>query len=178
MGNCCQASGNSNQLTRLTTERLKVLRVIGENIGQAEVENIARINAVKIDRIVASVKDVTDHIFKNKIVKQGTIHKQVFFVDPQGFVREVNENIPFMLAVDIRGVDPDNPFIEVQNHLLDIETDFTFTPASCHEELGILMQKVVAKFLVKVSEWTQLDVVVRPNCFYKINPMNTIVIRN
>lgn len=178
MGNCCvQSSGAMNQLTRLTTERLKVLKVIGENVAQVELENSTPINAVKIDRIVASVKDVTDHVFKNKIVKQGTIHKQIFFVDHGGFVREMNENVPFMVGVDIPGVCPDNPFLEIQNHLLDIETDFNLVPSSCHEETGLLIQKIVARFLVKVSEWVQLDVVVKPSVCTKINPMNTIVIR-
>jgi hypothetical protein len=183
MSCCCQPS--NNQLVTLTTERLKVLKVIGENIGQVVVENTAEINAVKIDRIIASVKDVTDHVFTNKIVKQGTIHKQVFFVDPNGIVREVNENVPFMLAVDIAGVERDNPFLEIENKVLSIETDFELTPAKHHEhehecehERALLKQKIVAHFLVKVSEWTQLDVVVKPNFLGTINPMNTIVIRN
>jgi hypothetical protein len=161
----------------LTTERVKVLKVIGESIGQVVVENTAEINAVKIDRIIASVKDVTDHVFTNKIVKQGIIHKQVFYVDPTGIVREVNENVPFMLAVDIPGVERDNQFLEIENTVLNIETDFVLTPAR-RDEPGVLKQKIVAHLLVKVSEWAQLDVVVKPNFGCKINPMNTIVIRN
>jgi hypothetical protein len=171
----CQPSGG--QTIKLTTERLKVLKVIGESIGQVVVENTASINAVKIDRIVASVRDVTDHIFTNKIVKQGVIHKQVFYVDPTGIVREVNENVPFMLAVDIAGVEQNNPFIEIENQVLNIETDFTLTPATSQAH-GSLSQKVVAHILVKVSEWIQLDVVVRPNLCTKLNPLDTFIVRN
>jgi hypothetical protein len=75
--------------------------------------------------------------------------------------------------------------IEVENIVLNIETDFVLIPVKsreydheCEHEYGLLKQKVVADFLVKVSEWTQLDVVVKPNIFTKINPMKTIVIRN
>jgi hypothetical protein len=174
---CCFNQSSGNQLVTLTTERLKVLRVIGEKIGQVLVENTIEIPAVKIDRIEASVKDVTDHIFTDKIVKQGFIHKQVFYVDPAGMVREINENVPFVLAVDIPGVERDNPWLEIEDKLLKIETDYTLHPGACHEP-ATLKQKIVADFLVKVSEWVQLDVVVKPSFFTKVNPMNTIVIRS
>jgi hypothetical protein len=174
---CCSNLSASNKLVTLTTERLKVLKVIGEKIGQVVVESSFEINAVKIDRIEVSVKDVTDHVFTNKIVKQGIIHKQVFFVDPAGIVRESTDNVPFMLAVDIEGVERDNPWLEIENKVLKIETDYTLKPGTCHEP-PLLKQKIVADFLVKVSEWVQLDVVVKPKFFADINPLNTIVIRN
>ncbi len=174
---CCCNQSSGSQMVTLTTERLKVLKVIGEKIGQVVVENKIEIPAVKIDHIDTSVRDVTDHIFTDKIVKQGTIHKQVFFVDEAGFVREINENVPFVLAVDIPGVERDNPWLEIENKVLRIETDFTLHPGDCHQP-AILKQKIVADFLVKVSEWVQLDVFVKPSFFTKTNPMNTIVIRS
>ncbi|HBF36304.1 MAG TPA: hypothetical protein DDW50_03185 [Firmicutes bacterium] len=174
---CCNSQPFSNQLIKLTTERLKVLRVIGEKIGQIAAENKIEIHAVKIDHIDASVKDLTDHVFTDKIVKQGVIHSQIFYVDPNGFVRETSDNVPFILAVDIPGVIRENPWLEIEDKLLKIETDYTLVPETCNEP-GILKHKIVADFLVKVSEWVQLDVVVRPNFFTKIEPMKTIVIRS
>jgi hypothetical protein len=174
---CCCTRQSINQLTTLTTERLKVLKVIGERIGQVVVENKAEIHAVKIDRIEASVKDVTDHIFTDKIVKQGVIHSQIFYVDPNGFVRETSDNVPFILAVDIPGVIKENPWLEIEDKLLKIETDYTLVPETCNEP-GILKHKIIADFLVKVSEWVQLDVVVRPSYCDRLDPMKTIVIRN
>lgn len=171
----CHTAISPKQTVRLTTERVKVLKVVGETVGQVVVEGSIEINAVKIDRIIAEIRDVTDHVFKNKVVKQGTIHKQIFYVDPCGIVREIGEDIPFMLTVDIPGVER-TPFTDVQNHLLDIDTDYVLTPA-CHSTPGTLMQKVVAHILVKVSEWTQLDVVTKVDIFPKINAMNTIVVR-
>ena len=166
----CHSSVNGKQQVRTTTEKIKVLRVVGERIGQVVVEGNTPINAVKIDRIIAELRDVTDHVFKNKVVKQGIIHKQVFFVDPDGIVREIEENIPFMLTVDIPGVER-TPFTDVQNHLIDIDTDFVLEPATGAHP-GNLMQKVVAHILVKVSEWTQMDVVTKVDVFPKVNTSN------
>ena len=172
----CHTSVTPKQQVKTTVERIKVLKVIGEAVAQVVVEGSISINAIKIDRINAELRDVTDHIFKNKIVKQGIIHKQIFFVDPTGIVRHTTEDIPFMVSVDIVGVDPNNHFIEVQNHLLDIATDFTLTPATpCGH--GTLMQKVVAHILIKASEWTQMDVVTKVDVFPKTSNACTTVVR-
>lgn len=143
----------------VSAERIKVLKVIGEAVGQLVLANSTCINAVKIDRIKAKLLDTTDHLFKNKVVKQGTIRKEIFYVDPEGVVRYKAEDIPFMLPVDIPGLKP-NAFTEVQNHLLDIDVDYHLTPPRyCIP--GCLEQKIVAHILVIAAEWTQMDVVTR-----------------
>jgi len=164
----------------LTTERLKVLKVIGEKVTQVVVESEIPINAIKIDKIDASLGPFEDHVFENKVVKQGIIHKQVFYVDTENFVRHISEDIPYMLTVEIPGVKPSD-FVEVQNHLVDIDTDFQLVPRRPrrHSEekdadaafRSILRQKVVAHILVKVSEWAQVDVVTGVQVFPKINSM-------
>jgi hypothetical protein len=169
----CNTVVAPKQQIKLTTERVKVLRVIGEKVAQVVVEGSVPINAIKIDRIHAELRNVTDHVFQNKVVKQGTIHKQIFYVDPSGVVRHTTEDIPFMVAVDIPGVCPDNSFLDVQNHLLDIDTDFTLIPSK-HACSATLLQKVVANILVKVSEWTQLDVVTSVDVFPKVNSSGRI----
>lgn len=143
----------------VSTERIKVLKVIGEAVGQLVLANSTCINAVKIDRIRAKLLDITDHLFKNKVVKQGTIRKEIFYVDPEGVVRYKTEDIPFMLPVDIPGLRP-NAFTEVQNHLLDIDVDYNLTPPR-HCIPGCLEQKIVAHILVIAAEWTQMDVVTK-----------------
>ncbi|HAH95293.1 MAG TPA: hypothetical protein DHD79_01105 [Firmicutes bacterium] len=147
------------------TERLKTLKVVGEGIAQVVVENEVYIDAIKIDKIDATLGPTEDHVFHNKVVKQGTIHKQIFFVDSNNFVRHMAEDIPFMVTVEIPGVRPSD-YIEVQNHLIDVETDFQLIPVTNvpdddnnNGHLAVLRQKVVAHVLVKVSEWTQIDVV-------------------
>lgn len=168
----CYSPVTGKQQVRATTEKIKVLKVIGEKVGQVVVESNTKINAVKIDRIHADIRDVTDHVFKNKVVKQGTIHKQIFYVDPEGVVRELQERIPFMMTVDIPGIKR-TPFTDVQNHLLDIDTDYVLEPAT-GAEYGNLMQKIVAHILVKVSEWVQLDVVTKVDVFPKVNALSRI----
>lgn len=156
----------------LTTERLKVLRVIGERVAQVVLESETPINAVKIDKIDASLGPFEDHVFENKVVKQGIIHKQVFYVDCDNFVRHIAEEIPYMLTVEIPGVKPSD-FVEIQNHLLDIDTDYQLVPGSSGE-LATLRQKVVAHILVKASEWSQVDVVTNVQSFPKINTMQRV----
>lgn len=140
-------------------ERIKTLKVIGENVAQIVVENEIPLRAIKIIKIDATLGRTEDHVFKDKVVKQGTIIKQVFFVDPDNFVRHHHEEIPFMVTVDIPGVKPDED-LEVQNHLIDIDTDSHLRHCEPNEP-PILKQKVVAHVLVKVSKWAQLDVVAR-----------------
>jgi hypothetical protein len=170
--NSCKVDATRPQFD-VKTERIKVLRVIGEKVGQLVANGNIIINALKIDRIHAELGEVVDHIFKDKIVKQGFMHKQIFYVGLDGIVRHLTEDIPFMLTVDIPGVDPDNIFLEVQNYLLDIDTDYTLIPATI-DTPGTLIQKVVARLLVKVSEWTQLDVVTKVDVYPKINSSGRI----
>ena len=162
----CNTSSSLTQLN-VKTERIKVLKVVGERIGQLVVQKKTPTCAVKIDRITAKLGDFTDHLFNNKIVKQGTIIKEVFFVDRKGVLRFLAEEIPFTIAVDIPGFRPGS-LTEVQNHLLDIDVDFQLTPAT-RLRPGCLRQIIVAHILFVAAEWTQLDVVT------KISPkLNTI----
>jgi hypothetical protein len=170
MGVIRSSIGNLEQL-RMKTERIKTLKVVGEEVGQLVVEKQIPICAVKIDRIHAELGKFTDHLFKDKVVKQGSIRKEIFFVDPHGVLRFITEEIPFMLTIDIPGFEPDS-FTEVQTHLLDINTDFRLIPAA-HCRPGCLKQIVVAHILVIVSEWVQLDVVTGVELFPQISMPNS-----
>ena len=151
---------------KLTTERVKVLKVIGEKVAQVVLENEVPINAIKTIRS-RHLSARRRPCFDNKVVKQGIIHKQIFYVDPDNFLRHTAEDLPFMITVDIPGIKP-GPFVDVQNPLLDVDVDFQLNHG-CPGELAKLKQKVVAHILVKVSEWTQLDVVVDAKVFPKVN---------
>lgn len=169
------SSYNAFRGVNVGTEKIKVLRVVGEAVGQLVLENSTCINAVKIDRINAKLLDTTDHLFCNKVVKQGVILKEIFYVDPEGVVRFKSEKIPFMLTVDIPGLKP-NGFTEVQNHLLDIEVDHNLTPPRyCIP--GCLQQKIVAHILVTAAEWTQLNVVTKVDLNPKV-PSSRVLYTN
>lgn len=60
--------------------------------------------AVKVSEIVASVQEINCFVINNKVIFQAILHKQIFFVDFQGFVRHVAVNIPFSGFVDVPGV--------------------------------------------------------------------------
>ncbi len=59
--------------------------------------------AVKIDEIVASVRDLACTVISNKVIFQGTLHKQIFFVDTTGIVRHQAEDVPFSGFIDFPG---------------------------------------------------------------------------
>jgi len=161
-----------NQHLTMKTERLKVLKVVGEKVAQVVLENDVCIDAIKIDKIDAILGPFEDHVFKNKVVKQGTIHKQIFYVDHENVVRHLAEDVPYMLTVDIPGVRPGDD-VDVQNYLKDIDVDYHLVQGGVGKP-GTLRQKIVAHILVKVSEWTQVDVVTDVKVFPRINSMQRI----
>ncbi|HHU52301.1 MAG TPA: DUF3794 domain-containing protein [Firmicutes bacterium] len=165
----------NNQYVSMKTERLKVLKVVGEKVAQVVLENEVCLDAVKIDKIDAMLGPFEDHVFKNKVVKQGIIHKQIFYVDHDNIVRHMSEDVPYMLTVDIPNVRPGD-HVDVQNYLQDIDVDYQLIPG-CSGKPGTLRQKIVAHILVKVSEWTQVDVVTDVKVFPRINSMKRISVR-
>lgn len=154
----------------LKTERLKVLKVIGEAVAQVVVESEKDLKAKKIEKIDAKLGPMTDHIFKDKIVKQGVILKQIIYVDPCDFVRHAKEEVPFMTSVTIPGLKPGDD-VEIQNHLLNIDTDFQLEPAADSSKERKLRQKVVAHILVKAAQWRQVDVVTDVHLYPRLNSM-------
>ncbi|NLW45889.1 MAG: DUF3794 domain-containing protein [Firmicutes bacterium] len=171
----CYATNTTRDVS-VGTEKIKVLKVVGQAVGQLVLANSTCINAVKIDRIKAKLLDTTNHLFKNKVVVQGTIRKEIFYVDPEGTVRYKQEDLPFMLSVDIPGLRPSG-FSEIQNHLLDIDVDYRLTP-SRHCIPGCLEQKIVAHILVVAAEWTQMDVVTRVNYYKSKVPSSRVLYTN
>lgn len=154
----CTCISNFPEERPFHIEPTKVLKFIGKATGQLEIENSTCINAVKIDRINAFLVESHDHLFQDKVVKQGVIRKEVFYVNPLGELRFITEEIPFRLTFEIPGLYP-NEAVEVQNHLIDIDTDFILVPSrTCFP--GCLRQVIVAHFLVIVSQWVQMELVV------------------
>ncbi len=148
---------NKFRQTGIKKEKTKVLKVIGQSVSQLVLENTTAICAVKIDRINVRLGNTSDHFFKNKVVKQGTVVKDIFFVDNEGVLRFLTEEIPFILTIEIPGFKPKKTS-EVQNHLLDIDVDFKLIPSACNRP-ACLKQIVVAHILVIASEWVQLDII-------------------
>lgn len=154
------SSTNSQQLY-VRTKRLNVLKIIAEKVSQLVLQSATCINAIKIDRIRAKLLKTTNHVFENKVVTEGIIRKEIFYVDQNDFLRFATEDLPFVLKTDLPGLQPDK-FTEIQTHLVDIDVSHTLHPARrCLP--GCLRQVVTAHLLVVAAKWSQVDVVTNAN---------------
>ncbi len=120
-------------------------QVVGENTEQTLIEADVTLDtpALKIDEIAGSIRDLEVEVIKDKVIIQGTLHKQIFFVDTANLGRHQGEDLQFSLFVDIPGA---MPGMDVQVHP-NIEGIFfdLITPV-------LLRQKAVIEFFVKVTE--------------------------
>lgn len=131
-------------------EEFKLLKVIGEEIVQVVDETIDELDfpVAEVLDVEFELNNVTDHAFKDKVVKQGTICKRVVYCDTSGVVRCNFFEIPFEAVAEIPGVDPKLE-LEFQNKLVNAETDF--------EKINdqTILQKVVFDIKIKVSHFVQ-----------------------
>ncbi len=82
------------------------MAIIAETTAQVLVDDVVTLPraAEKVDEIVASIRDVNCFVIENKVIFQGILHKQIFFVDLEGVVRHLGVDIPFSGFVDVPGV--------------------------------------------------------------------------
>lgn len=138
---------------------LKLETVVGENTTQILVENLFTlpIATIKIREIVATIKDITTEVIENKVIIQGTLHKQIFFIGEDNLEHHQAEDVPFSTFIDIIGTMPGmNVHVDSQIETILFELENSTT----------LRQKVVIEFFVKVTETQQLQVqIVSPYYF-------------
>jgi len=137
-------------------------QVIGEGTKQELLENTVTLNvpALKIDDITAEIRDLTIEVIDDKVIIQGIIHKQIFFIGLDNIEYHQAEDLEFSTFLDIPGattgmdvvVEPTIEFIHFE--LLDEET---------------LLQKIVVEFFVKVTESIQINVVLGPGALLKLD---------
>lgn len=126
-------------------------QVVGEGTTQLLSDTVVTLNqpAIKVREIVAEIRDITTHVLADKVVIQGTLHKQIFFINENNIEIHQPEDIPFATFVDIPGA---LPGLDVQVHAFIEFVGFNFT------EPDQLNQKVVMQFFVKVTEPVQIQV--------------------
>ncbi len=97
---------NQNQETCV---RIKFPAVVGEATVQHIVQSVVHITegAIKIDHIEASIKELDWDVLDGKVVFHGVIHKQIFFVSKENFVRHQSEDVQFSGHAVIPGAMPD-----------------------------------------------------------------------
>ena len=141
---------NQKKKTLFSCEKFKVLKVIGEEVVQVVSDSIDELDfpAQEVLNVDFELINTEDHIFTDKIVKQGTIRKRIEYCDIDGIIRCEFVDIPFTATAEIDDVDPDLE-LEIQNELILAETDFNLiNPTTLNE-------KVVFEIKIKVSTWVQ-----------------------
>ncbi|HEX2953932.1 MAG TPA: DUF3794 domain-containing protein [Bacillota bacterium] len=84
------------------------MAIVAQDTAQALVQNTITLftPAQKIDQVVASVRDLHCNLIPNKAIFQGTLHKQIFFVNLEGTVVHQGLDIPFSGFLDLPGILP------------------------------------------------------------------------
>jgi hypothetical protein len=139
----------------------KVEEFIGENVIQELAENVITLSlpAIKVREIVAKLQDFTTHVIEDKVIVQGTIHKQIFFIGTDNIEHHQAEDIPFSVFLDIPGAAPGdnvhlNPIIEA--------IFFELTSATT------LRQKVIIAIRAIITREIQLNLVVGTGPLFKV----------
>lgn len=153
----------TRQLNVLTGEGplVRVDQVVGENTKQELFENFVNLfaPAIKIDDITVCIRDITTHVICDKVIIQGVIHKQIFFVGTNNVELHQGEDIEFSTFVDIPGAVP------------GMDVEITPKVEFVHFELReptTLLQKVVVEFFAKVTESVQIPILLGPGALLKV----------
>ncbi|HHT70364.1 MAG: SPOCS domain-containing protein [bacterium] len=133
---------------------LRVQRVIGEQTKTKTVQATVTlpVQAIKVFEVQATLKATKCEIKRDGVFIQGTIHKQVFYVDQGDLVRHVAEEVPFHFFVDVDGAETG---MSCQAHTKIVSVDWTLS-ADGRE----VVQDVAVQAFVKVTEVEQMEVVV------------------
>ncbi len=127
--------------------------VIGENTKQVMETNQITLEepVLKVKEIVAEIRDLNYEIILNKVIIQGIIHKQVYYIGLDGIEYHQREDISFSTFIDIPAVFPGND-LRIDAQIEDV----------IFELIGenILQQKVVIELFAKAVELNQLNIMV------------------
>jgi hypothetical protein len=148
---------------------VKVKRVAGEDTKQIIIEDQVCLDvpAKKIQDILAVVTDIEAEVIKGKVIIEGTIHKQIFYVGPNDVVRHQGVDIPFSAVLDVPAAEPGmqaqvHPRIEHVSWILirekpDCPLPEWYEPP--YEDLfRVVEQRIILEIFVKVTEFVQINV--------------------
>jgi hypothetical protein len=161
---------------------VRVDQVVGEGTRQELYENVVALDnpAEKIDDITVAIREITTHVIDDKVIIQGVIHKQIFYIGTIPNTANVNvelhqaEDISFSTFVDIHGATPG----------MDVEVVPTVEFVHFNlQNATTLLQKVVVEFFVKVTESVQIPVELGPGALLKLDSVvkegtNQILVEN
>ncbi|NPV53564.1 MAG: DUF3794 domain-containing protein [Firmicutes bacterium] len=119
-----------------------------------ELEAMLPMRAIAIKEIRATTQNVTYEIIPDKIIVQGNVHKQVFYVGEDNIVHHFPETMKFTAMVEIPGARP-GMLAQVRPEIFNIIAELSPTG----EELR---QKVILDVFVKVTDLVQLNIAEDP----------------
>ena len=130
----------------------KLEEVVAEGLEQEMFEASLELEfaALKVTEIQAEIIDIETSVLPDKVLIQGVIHKQVFYVDQEGVGRHQAEDVPFSLFIDLPGVEPG------MNLQVDIQIEHI--KANLVAEGTILEQEIILEVFVKVSQTVQTTI--------------------
>ncbi len=152
-------------------------RVVAQGCKQVLTESLATLDvpAQKVHEIQGRVQNLTCEVIANKVIIQGEIHKQIFFVGPDDVVHHQAEDIPFTTFIDVPGAQPgqscqaSGSVEHISWHLCDPVTGTTTTAlADPYVEefecptFARLLQKTVIDVCVHVAEDRQVHIATVP----------------
>ncbi|MCG0239163.1 MAG: DUF3794 domain-containing protein [Firmicutes bacterium] len=148
-------------------------RVVAAGTKQVLQESVADLSlpAQKVHEIQARVTDLNCEVIDNKVIVQGVVHKQIFFVGADDIVHHQAEDVPFTTFIEVPGARPMMSCqlkAEVEHiswHLLDpVESDPGLRMADPYLEdddrmtFARLMQRTVIQVTAAVAEDHQICV--------------------
>lgn len=142
---------------------VKAEEVVGENVKQELVMNEFElpVAAIKIDDIHAEIRITDTDVIRDKVIVQGIIHKQIFFVDVNNVERHVAEDVPFSTFLDVPGARPgDN--VQVNAVIELVKRELITVPGT------LLRQEVVFEIFVKVHRTIQVNIAIGSGPLIKI----------
>ncbi len=151
---------NVEKYCKVQTACLKVQRVVGHGSKQVLLEETNTIAGIKIVEIIPSLINIRSIVKDGKVIIQGTVHKQIFYIGTDELEHHLAEDIDFSELVDIEPLNPMCPVREGMN-----QQDFSVIENSVFEfdpDTGALTQKIILRLCVKVTETEQLEVGVAP----------------
>ncbi len=110
--------------------------------------------AVKIDEIRAMVRDLTCTVIADKVVFQGILHKQIFFVREDGLVAHQAEDVRFAGFVDVPGA--------VAGSACRIDAVIEFVDFDLVDPTNLIQRVVVRIFVETLNGQTGIVVPVQP----------------
>ncbi len=133
---------------------LKIESVLTDVFQEETLRNLVQLpQAIKIFEILANIVDLKAEVEFDRVIVTGVLHKQVFFVDADNFIRHHREDIPLHIVISVPGARSGMNVDVVARIMGDITHRIVDTQVLTVE------QKAVIEVFVKVTQTVQREVV-------------------